>query len=208
MNDRRDRQQLVRGVIYLAEIAILIAAVALAARFLPGQKGGGAGSGTEASQETGPLTELTEPDRELPKETEEVRQPETEEVISKEQQKPAPQTEEEPVQPPREPPFFIVASDIHYQSPKMTDFVGEAFCQFVRWDDGKVIPYLDTITDAFLKETAEKQPDALILSGDLTQNGELVNHESLTIVSVPYRCLLILLSVSPVFTVYCSGLLL
>ena len=61
----------------------------------------------------------------------------------------------------------------------MTDFVGEAFCQFVRWDDGKVIPYLDTITDAFLEEAAEKQPDALILSGDLTQNGELVNHEEL-----------------------------
>ena len=26
------------------------------------------------------------------------------------------------------------------------------------WDDGKVIPYLDTITDAFLEEAAEKQP--------------------------------------------------
>lgn len=182
MNEGKDRQQFVRALIYLGEIAILIAAVALAVRFLPGQKGGGDDGGTEASGETGPLTELTEPaetDRELPKETEEVQEPGTEEIFWEEQWKPAHQTEEEPGEPPYEPPFFIVASDIHYQSPKMTDFVGEAFCQFVRWDDGKVIPYLDTITDAFLEEAAEKQPDALILSGDLTQNGELVNHEEL-----------------------------
>ena len=38
---------------------------------------------------------------------------------------------------------------------------------------------MDSITDAFLAETAGKQPDALILSGDLTQNGEKVNHEEL-----------------------------
>ena len=60
----------------------------------------------------------------------------------------------------------------------MTDF-GEAFQNFVRNDDGKVVEYVDSITDAFLAEAAEKQPDALILSGDLTQNGEKVNHEEL-----------------------------
>ncbi|MFR8840131.1 MAG: metallophosphoesterase, partial [Clostridium sp.] len=85
---------------------------------------------------------------------------------------------EEPEEPPYEPPYFIIASDLHYQSPLMTDF-GEAFQNFVRNDDGKVVEYVDSITDAFLAETAEKQPDALILSGDLTQNGEKVNHEEL-----------------------------
>lgn len=49
----------------------------------------------------------------------------------------------------------------------------------MRNDDGKVVEYVDSITDAFLAEAAEKQPDALILSGDLTQNGEKVNHEEL-----------------------------
>ena len=71
MNEGKDRQQFVRALIYLGEIAILIAAVALAVRFLPGQKGGGDDGGTEASGETGPLTEPAETDRELPKETEE-----------------------------------------------------------------------------------------------------------------------------------------
>ena len=31
----------------------------------------------------------------------------------------------------------------------------------------------------FWRKRTEKQPDALILSGDLTQNGEKVNHEEL-----------------------------
>lgn len=110
MNEGKDRQQFVRALIYLGEIAILIAAVALAVRFLPGQKGGGDDGGTEASGETGPLTELTEPaetDRELPKETEEVQEPGTEEIFWEEQWKPAHQTEEEPASLPMNRRFLL-----------------------------------------------------------------------------------------------------
>ena len=39
--------------------------------------------------------------------------------------------------------------------------------------DGRLVTYIDQITDAFLEEVAERQPDVLILCGDLTTNGEL-----------------------------------
>lgn len=86
-----------------------------------------------------------------------------------------PETEPEP---PYSPPAMIVASDLHYMSPAMTDY-GEAFKIYTEGDDGKVIPYLDQITDAFLEEAAARNPSVLILSGDISQNGEKVNHGEL-----------------------------
>ena len=76
------------------------------------------------------------------------------------------------------PPTLMVASDLHYQSPKMTDFLG-SFENFTVWSDGTVVPYLDPIAEAFLEEAVMQRPDALILSGDISQNGEKVNHEEL-----------------------------
>lgn len=189
MKPEKDRQQAVKILLYLAEIAVLTAAVFLAVRFLPG---GGRPwnrlpeSGTLAET----LPELSKPQEESGEEDASRPENETESGAEKEEngetdsvpafsQNGSGQKEgEEPEEPPYEPPYFIIASDLHYQSPLMTDF-GEAFQNFVRNDDGKVVEYVDSITDAFLAETAGKQPDALILSGDLTQNGEKVNHEEL-----------------------------
>lgn len=76
------------------------------------------------------------------------------------------------------PPVMAVASDLHYMSPTMTDF-GEAFEWYTEWEDGKVVPYLDQITDAFLEEIVKQKPSVLILSGDISSNGEKVNHGEL-----------------------------
>lgn len=76
------------------------------------------------------------------------------------------------------PPTLMVASDLHYQSPKMTDFLG-SFDNFTAWSDGTVVPYLDPIAEAFLEEAVMQRPDVLILSGDISQNGEKVNHQEL-----------------------------
>lgn len=76
------------------------------------------------------------------------------------------------------PPTMIVASDLHYQSPKMTDF-RESLDTYTEWNDGTVVPYLDVIADAFLEEVMMKKPSVLILSGDISQNGEKVNHQEL-----------------------------
>ncbi len=73
---------------------------------------------------------------------------------------------------------IILGSDIHYLSPGLTDY-GEAFQYDVEHGDGRLVTYIDQITDAFLEEVMEKDPDVLILSGDLSTNGEKVSHEEL-----------------------------
>ena len=72
----------------------------------------------------------------------------------------------------------VVASDLHYLSPELTDH-GEAFRQVMNAGDGKATEYCGEITDAFLAEVAEARPDGLILTGDLSFNGERKSHEAL-----------------------------
>lgn len=79
---------------------------------------------------------------------------------------------------PYEPPTIMIASDLHYQSPKMTDF-RESLDTYTEWNDGAVVPYLDVIAEVFLEEVRMAKPSALILSGDISQNGEKVNHQEL-----------------------------
>lgn len=76
------------------------------------------------------------------------------------------------------PPTIWLATDLHYQSPHMTDFQA-AFDTYTMGNDGTIVPYLDEITDAFLEEVRAERPSALILSGDLSQNGEKANHQAL-----------------------------
>ena len=45
--------------------------------------------------------------------------------------------------------------------------------------DGKMVDYLPQLLDAFIDEMIEARPDAFLLTGDITMNGERVNHEEL-----------------------------
>lgn len=87
-------------------------------------------------------------------------------------------TQEAPVESVYTPPTIWLATDLHYQSPQMTDFQS-AFDTYTMGNDGTIVPYLDEITEAFLEEVRTKHPSALLLSGDLSQNGEKANHEAL-----------------------------
>ena len=71
---------------------------------------------------------------------------------------------------------LIFASDTHYMSPNLTDY-GKAFSDMIDNGDGKVVRYMVEIWDAFADEVIAARPDALILSGDLTINGERLNHQ-------------------------------
>ncbi len=73
---------------------------------------------------------------------------------------------------------LIVATDIHYLSPELTD-KGPGFMSMVENGDGKVVTYIDEITDAFLEEVIARHPNVLLLTGDLTLNGEKQSHEEL-----------------------------
>lgn len=73
---------------------------------------------------------------------------------------------------------FYVATDIHYLSKDLTDG-GEAFQSFIDSGDGKQLKYIDEITDAFVNDVKKNSPQVLIISGDLTNNGEKKSHEDL-----------------------------
>lgn len=77
-----------------------------------------------------------------------------------------------------EPPVLYIASDLHYQSSSATDY-GAAYEEFVAVSDGKVITYLPQLLDAFIDEMIQAKPDAFLLTGDITMNGERINHQEL-----------------------------
>ncbi|MBC1713652.1 metallophosphoesterase [Listeria welshimeri] len=73
---------------------------------------------------------------------------------------------------------IIETTDVHYFAPSLTDN-GAAFKQYIAAGDGKQLAYSDEITDAFLEDVEAKKTDVLIISGDLTNNGEKTSHEEL-----------------------------
>lgn len=79
---------------------------------------------------------------------------------------------------PLERTTLIVATDLHYIAPELTDH-GPYFQQVIENADGKVTQYSEELTDAFLSQVIAASPDALILSGDLTFNGAEESHAAL-----------------------------
>ncbi len=75
-------------------------------------------------------------------------------------------------------PEIVIATDIHYLAKELTDF-GSAFQEMDRNEDGKMASYVWEITDAFLNQVIDRRPQILILSGDLTLNGERASQEAL-----------------------------
>ena len=73
---------------------------------------------------------------------------------------------------------LIVATDLHYLSPSLTDH-GEFFGRVMEAGDGKVTELCEEITDAFLREVKAQRPEALILTGDISFNGEKESHLAL-----------------------------
>ena len=72
----------------------------------------------------------------------------------------------------------VVATDLHYLAPSLTDH-GEIFRRVMEAGDGKVTEFCDEIADAFLEEVRVEKPDALILTGDVSFNGEKASHLAL-----------------------------
>lgn len=75
-------------------------------------------------------------------------------------------------------PRIFIATDLHYISPALTDH-GAYFTNMIASGDGKLVMYIEEITDAFVSEVIDAKPDCLILSGDLTFNGARKSHEDI-----------------------------
>lgn len=76
---------------------------------------------------------------------------------------------------PAEELSVIIATDLHYLSPALTDN-GPFFTDLVNSADGKVMLQIDPLCEAFTEQVIAREPDCLILSGDLTFNGEKRSH--------------------------------
>ncbi|KPU44747.1 3',5'-cyclic adenosine monophosphate phosphodiesterase CpdA [Oxobacter pfennigii] len=70
---------------------------------------------------------------------------------------------------------FFVTTDIHYLSRSLRDD-GKAFQKFYTTGAGKQLNYIDEIMDDFIYEIEREKPQVLIISGDLTTNGEKQSH--------------------------------
>ena len=75
---------------------------------------------------------------------------------------------------------ITVASDPHFISPALTDG-GPGYQRVLAAGDSKFMPWSEEILNAFIEEqlTAEKAPDAVLLTGDLSFNGAVMSHEAL-----------------------------
>lgn len=79
-----------------------------------------------------------------------------------------------------DPPLLTVAvaTDLHYLSRTLTDN-GPFFMRLIENGDGKAMRYSEELVDAFCLQIARERPDVLILSGDLSFNGERESHVQL-----------------------------
>ena len=73
---------------------------------------------------------------------------------------------------------IVVMTDIHYLAQSLTD-QGDMLRSMVEHGDGKLTNYVWEITDAAFEEIQLLNPDVLIISGDLTLQGEKKSHEEL-----------------------------
>lgn len=70
---------------------------------------------------------------------------------------------------------LAVATDLHYLAPQLYDN-GAFYTKMIENADGKAMKYIEELTEAFVCQIIEGAPDALILSGDLSFNGERDSH--------------------------------
>lgn len=86
--------------------------------------------------------------------------------------------EETEAEKPYEPPTLMLASDLHFMS-NTTHDDGKAFWSMVEHDDGKIDQYSEEMLDTLVETAIRNHPTALALTGDITLNGERINHELL-----------------------------
>lgn len=73
---------------------------------------------------------------------------------------------------------IAVVTDIHYLAPGLHD-QGQAFQRFASGRDGKDLLHIDALLDTLDRELLAARPGLLIVTGDLTSNGERASHEAM-----------------------------
>ena len=73
---------------------------------------------------------------------------------------------------------LMVVTDLHYLAPALYEGSG-IFLQALRAGDGKIPQYGEELLAALAAEAERQRPDALVVTGDLSFNGEKASHEKL-----------------------------
>lgn len=73
---------------------------------------------------------------------------------------------------------LMVVSDLHYLAPSLYRD-SDLFLRSIRKGDGKLPQYGEELLSALYQEMLREKPDALIVTGDLTFNGEKPSHSAL-----------------------------
>ena len=76
------------------------------------------------------------------------------------------------------PVHIVIASDLHYLAPSLND-KGPLISALSAQSDGKLMLYVEEIAEAFVAQMLAEKPDVVILSGDLSYNGEYDSHKAL-----------------------------
>jgi 3',5'-cyclic AMP phosphodiesterase CpdA len=72
----------------------------------------------------------------------------------------------------------MAVSDLHYLAPELYEG-SDLFLRVLRNGDGKIPQYGEELLDALERTVLREKPDALLVSGDLTFNGEKASHQAL-----------------------------
>jgi hypothetical protein len=76
------------------------------------------------------------------------------------------------------PVKIAVLSDLHYMDPSLLKADGSAF-QMYLMQDPKLLAESGAILQQIIRNLTAEKPDLVLISGDLTKDGELVSHKSL-----------------------------
>lgn len=73
---------------------------------------------------------------------------------------------------------ILVVTDIHYISPAVHHF-NDAFLSKMANEDGKMTILSDEIMEALVCYVIKRKPDALVITGDLSWNGDITSHQEM-----------------------------
>ena len=73
---------------------------------------------------------------------------------------------------------IVVASDLHYFSRSLYENYS-SFSQAIKQGDGKMVDYGDEIIDQFITEVNMLDPDLVVISGDLSFNGDIISNKEI-----------------------------
>ena len=72
--------------------------------------------------------------------------------------------------------YIIVMSDIHVMAPELLENRGSAYENYLS-QDPKLLEYSGEVLEYLVGETLQRNPDLVIIPGDMTKDGELVSHQ-------------------------------